>query len=133
MFNGIIKYTGTIKKINKTKKNCYLEISTKMKLLKSEIGSSISCSGACLTIDNCRRNLICFYISKETLKRTTFKLHKKGDLINLEKSLKFGERISGHFVQGHVDTTATVNSILKIGKSLLIELFQKNMSQKLSI
>ena len=120
MFNGIIKNTGQISKIYKKNNNCYMEISTKMKFTKSEIGSSISCSGACLTIEKYNRNLVKFYVSKETLNKTTFKSSKKGDIINLEKSLKYGNRISGHFVQGHVDTTCTIQKIHFIGKSCLI-------------
>ena len=122
MFNGIIKNTGKISKIYRKNNNCYVEISTKMKFTKSEIGSSISCSGTCLTIENYSRNLVKFYVSKETLNKTIFKISKSGDIINLEKSLKYGNRISGHFVQGHVDTTCSVKKILFIGKSRLINL-----------
>ena len=120
MFNGIIKNTGKISKIYKKNDNCYIEISTKMKFTKSEIGSSISCSGACLTIENYNKNLVKFYVSKETLNKTIFKTSKSGDIINLEKSLKYGNRISGHFVQGHVDITSSIKKILFIGKSWLI-------------
>ena len=120
MFNGIIKNTGKISKIYRKNDNCYVEISTKMKFTKSEIGSSISCSGTCLTIENYSRNLVKFYVSKETLNKTIFKTSMSGDIINLEKSLKYGNRISGHFVQGHVDTTCSVKKILFIGKSCLI-------------
>ena len=120
MFNGIIKNTGKISKIYRKNNNCYVEISTKMKFTKSEIGSSISCSGTCLTIENYSRNLVKFYVSKETLNKTIFKTSMSGDIINLEKSLKYGNRISGHFVQGHVDTTCSIKKILFIGKSCLI-------------
>ena len=117
MFNGIIKNTGQISKIYKKSNNCYMEISTKMKFTRNEIGSSISCSGTCLTIEKYNRNCVKFYVSKETLNKTTFKSSKKGDIINLEKSLKYGNRISGHFVQGHVDTTCAIQKIHFIGKS----------------
>tara|TARA_Y100000590_G_scaffold449832_1_gene588611 strand:+ start:903 stop:1496 length:594 start_codon:yes stop_codon:yes gene_type:complete len=120
MFNGIIKNTGIINKISKRNNNCVLEILSKMKFSKSEIGSSVSCSGACLTVEKLSKKKIIFYLSKETLNKTVFKLSKRGDLINLEKSLKYGERVSGHFVQGHVDTTATVKKINYIGKSWLV-------------
>ena len=98
-----------------------------MNFKKSEIGSSISCSGACLTIEKCKKNYAKFYLSKETLKRTIFKFSKKNDVINLEKSLKYGNRVSGHFVQGHVDTTCSVKRISFIGKSWLINF---NLSKK---
>ena len=120
MFSGIIKSTGKVRRIYKKNKNCYLEIYTKMKFKKSEIGSSISCSGACLTVEKYNRNIVKFYVSKETLSKTTFKSLKKGNLINLEKSLKYGNRISGHFVQGHVDTTCSIKKIDFIGKSWII-------------
>ena len=120
MFCGIIKHTGKINKINKINYNCVIEILSKIKFSKSEIGSSVSCSGTCLTLEKYKGNLSKFYISKETLNRTNFKSSNKGDLINLEKSLKFGDNISGHFVQGHVDTTSTIKRIDFVGKSWFI-------------
>ena len=120
MFNGIIKNTGRVKKINKKNNNTILEIFSNIKLKKDEVGSSISCSGACLTVETYHKNSIKFFISKETLSKTIFKSSKKGDKINLEKPLKYGERISGHFVQGHVDTTSSIKKINIIGKSSLI-------------
>ena len=138
MFNGIIKNTGIINRLYKKNNNCFLYILSKIKFTKKEIGSSISCSGACLTLEKYNRNLSKFYISKETLSKTIFKTSKKGDIINLEKPLKFGERISGHFVQGHVDTTAAVKKINLVGKSLQINFkfskkFKKYLVQKGSI
>jgi len=138
MFSGIIKNTGRINKIYKRNNNCFLEISSKIKFTNSEIGSSISCSGACLTLKKHNRNLGKFYISNETLSKTTFKSSKKGDIINLEKSLKYGERISGHFVQGHVDVALTIKKIDLIGKSWKIyfklpKKFKKYIVQKGSI
>ena len=120
MFNGIIKNTGSVNKIYKKNNNCVIEILSEMKFSKDEIGSSISCSGTCLTIERFNKNLVKFYISKETLTKTIFKSLKKGDIINLEKSLKYGERISGHLVQGHVDTTGTIKKIDFVGKSWFI-------------
>jgi riboflavin synthase len=138
MFNGIIKNTGIINKIIKKNNNCFLEIKSKMKFSTKEVGSSISCSGVCLTLDKIKGNLVNFYVSKETLNKSTFKLLRKGNVINLEKSLKFGNRISGHFVQGHVDTTAIIKSINFIGHSWFINFkisskFRKYLIQKGSI
>ena len=111
MFNGIINNTGKIEKISFFNSNCYLRVTSKMRFYKDEIGSSISCSGTCLTIEKCNKNSAEFYLSKETINKTNFKNVKKGEIINLEKSLKFNQRISGHFVQGHIDTTSTVTNI----------------------
>ncbi len=138
MFNGIIKHTGKISKIYKNNNNCILEILSKIKFSKNEIGSSISCSGTCLTLEKYKGNLSKFYISKETLNRTNFKSSNKGDLINLEKSLKYDDRISGHFVQGHVDTTSTIKKIDFVGKSWFVNFklpkkYKKYLIQKGSI
>ena len=130
MFNGIIKNIGVLKKINKYKKNCTLEIYSKMIMSKKEIGDSISCSGVCLTVEKFNKSSLFFYVSQETLKRTIFNTAKKGDLINLEKSLKYGERVSGHFVQGHVDATGTIKKINVIGKSWMMEFKIKNIFKK---
>ena len=121
MFTGIIKHTGKIKKIYTKNKNCRIEILSNIKFSKREIGSSISCSGTCLTLEKYKKNLSKFYVSKETLKRTIFKYSTKGDIINLEKSLKYGNRVSGHFVQGHVDCTSVIEKINVIGKTWLIK------------
>ena len=138
MFSGIIRHAGKINKIYKNNNNCVIEILSKIKFSKFEIGSSISCSGTCLTLEKYKGNLSKFYISKETLNRTNFKFSNKGDLINLEKSLKYGDRVSGHFVQGHVDTTSTIKKIVFVGKSWIISLklkkkYKKYLIQKGSI
>ena len=73
MFNGIIKKTGVINKIYHKNKDCLLEIKSKMKFSKEEIGSSIACSGVCLTLDNFKSNKIQFYLSKETINNSNFK------------------------------------------------------------
>ena len=138
MFSGIIKHTGKISKIYIKNNNCIIEILSKIKFSKSEIGSSISCSGACLTLEKYKGNLSKFYISKETLNRTNFKSRNRGDLINLEKSIKYGDRVSGHFVQGHVDTTSIIKKIYFVGKSWFINFkltkkYKKYLIQKGSI
>jgi len=120
MFNGIIKNIGIITDIKKKNNNFFLAINSKMKFKKDEIGSSVSCSGTCLTIEKYNRNISHFYLSKETLNRTIFKSSKVGDIINLEKSLIYGDKVSGHFVQGHVDTTSYIKKITFLGKSWLV-------------
>tara|TARA_Y100000590_G_C15720587_1_gene1013421 strand:- start:2420 stop:3007 length:588 start_codon:yes stop_codon:yes gene_type:complete len=138
MFSGIITHTGKINKINKKKNNCFIEIKSSIKFKNKEIGSSISCSGVCLTLENFNKKFMKFYLSRETLKKSIFNFLQKGDLINLEKSLIFGDRISGHFVQGHVDCTSKVKKIQHLGKSWLIsfklsEKYRKYIVQKGSI
>ena len=127
MFNGIIKNIGRVHSINRYKNNYILTINSNLKFRKKEIGSSISCSGTCLTLEKFKKNLSTFYISKETLIRTNFRFLKKNNPINLEKSMKYGNLISGHFVQGHVDCTSKIKKINFIGKSCFLDLsLQKN-------
>ena len=126
MFNGIIFNKGKIKLIEKNKNNILIGIKSKLKFKKKEIGSSISCNGVCLTVSKISKGLVFFYISRETLKRSNFKDIKIGQIINLEKSLIYGQKISGHFTQGHVDTTARIVKINIIGKSWEIKLKIKN-------
>ena len=111
MFNGIIINKGKIFKIINSKKETILFVKTNMTFKKNEIGSSIACSGACLTLESYKKNIARFFLSKETLSRTNFKYIKNNDVINLEKSLIYGQRISGHYVQGHVDTISTIKNI----------------------
>tara|TARA_Y100001970_G_scaffold283731_1_gene399634 strand:- start:1032 stop:1607 length:576 start_codon:yes stop_codon:yes gene_type:complete len=121
MFNGIIKNTGKVIRIDKNINESSINVNSNIEFSRDEIGSSISCSGVCLTLVNFNKKSCKFYISKETINRTNFKNVKKNTIINIEKSLKYGDRISGHFVQGHVDTTSKVLSINPIGKSWYID------------
>jgi len=85
-----------------------------------DIGASISCSGICLTLKKVSDNTLFFDVSDETRDKTNFSTWKVGSLINLEKSLKVGDELGGHFVYGHVDTTAIIRSIKKINGSYRI-------------
>ena len=120
MFNGIIYKIGRISKINKNNNYSEIVIKTDYKFEKSEIGSSLCCNGTCLTITKVNNAHVSFYLSNETLRRSNFRSAKIGDLINIEKSLNYGNKISGHYVQGHVDTTSIVTKITVIDKTWII-------------
>ena len=122
MFNGIVFNTGKVKSIKKSVNNILIGIETGLKFTTNDLGSSVSCNGVCLTVIKITNKIINFYISKETLKRTNFKFIKKNEIINLEKSLTFGQKISGHFSQGHVDTVANIKKIIFLDKTWLIRL-----------
>jgi len=139
MFNGIIFNTGKIRLLNKDLNNTLVSIESNLKLTKKDLGSSISCNGVCLTVTKIKGKLLFFYISKETLEKSNFNLLKINQVINLEKSLSYGQKISGHFTQGHVDTTAIIKKILILGKTWLIRFkindrkFNKFIVEKASI
>ena len=121
MFNGIIYNTGKVCSIIKTKNSLYIGIQSKLKFNQKEIGSSVCCNGACLTLTKVKNNIIYFYISNETLKRTNFKLLKTNHIINLEKSILYGQNISGHFIQGHVDTVAKIIKLDIVDKTWILK------------
>ena len=126
MFNGIIFNKGTIKSIKKNSKSILIGIKSNLKIKKAELGSSINCNGVCLTLVKIYKKIIYFYISIETIRRSNFSKIKIGDEVNLEKSLVYGQKISGHFTQGHVDTTAKVKKILLVDNSWILKLEFKN-------
>ena len=133
MFNGITYNTGKIEIIKKNKNSIFLGIRSNLRFNNKDLGTSISCNGVCLTLSKIKKGLIFFYISNETIKRSNFKRIKIGQIINLEKSLIYGQKISGHFTQGHVDTTGKVKKINLIDKSweLMLEVRNKNFSKYL--
>lgn len=139
MFNGIVFNTGKVKKKNISNSGLVLTIDSKININpKKEIGSSISCSGVCLTLTKYKNKNLSFYVSKETIKRSNLSMLKINDIVNLEKSIKFGDRISGHFVQGHIDTMARVKKIKLFGKAWCIDFsiekkFKKYLINKGSI
>ncbi len=126
MFNGIILNLGIVKKIAKRRKDINIFIKSSLKIGKTSIGMSISCDGVCLTLITINNKLLEFYLSNETIKKSKFKYVKVNDIINLELPLKFGQKISGHICQGHVDCTAKVSFIKKVDKSYLFEFIIKN-------
>ena len=115
MFTGIIKNIGTIKTLTKKNNGYFLSVISNLNFTKKDIGTSISCSGVCLTLTkikkNNKKNELFFYLSKHTVLTSAFKYLKSGDIINLEKSMKYGDEFAGHFVQGHVDTTIKVLNV----------------------
>ena len=134
MFTGIIDHNGEITKVIKRKnKDITIIVSTKFKPKDIKLGSSICCNGICLTvckISKLKNNLeLSFEVSNETIICTNISHIKIGSKINLEKSLRMGDEISGHFVFGHVDEVSKLLSIKRIKGSHQLK-FSK--SKKLS-
>ena len=132
MFNGIIFNKGKVKKILKRPKGINIFIVSDIKLSKKDIGISVACDGVCLTLISIKNKVMEFYLSNETIKRSNFKYLKLNDQINLELPLKYGQKISGHICQGHVDTVGKIISIKKIDKSYLFD-FNLNPREKKNI
>ncbi len=138
MFNGIIYNQGEVHKINVTKKGTSIFVHSKNLISKKKIGMSIAVDGVCLTLVSYKKNILEFYLLRETINRSKFKYTKKGDIVNLELPLKFGQDISGHICQGHIDTTSKVLKISKNGNSRILEFninknYKKLLIEKASI
>ncbi len=138
MFNGIIYNQGKVKRISDSKKGKSIFIYSKIPLSKKKVGISIACDGVCLTLVSYKKNILEFYLLDETINRSKFKYLKIGDIINLEMPLTFGQDISGHICQGHVDTISKVSKIKKRGASRILEFnvnkkYKKILIEKASI
>tara|TARA_B100001142_G_scaffold257067_1_gene258589 strand:- start:868 stop:1461 length:594 start_codon:yes stop_codon:yes gene_type:complete len=138
MFNGIIFNQGLITRIHKRTKGINIFIKSDLKLNNKDLGVSVACDGVCLTLISIKKKIMEFYLSNETVKRSKFRYLKSNDQINLELPLKYGQKISGHICQGHVDTTGKILSIKKVDKSYIFDLEinpkeRKNLIEKASI
>lgn len=109
MFSGIVE--GTAKVVSNDKGRLVVDLPIEGVVL----GESIAIDGVCLTVVG---GYFDFDVSEETLRKTTLGLKKAGDRINYERSLKVGDRISGHFVTGHVDCVGRIRSIIEEGNSV---------------
>ena len=121
MFNGIIFNQGIVQNIEKRPKGINIFVKSDLKLNNNDIGVSVSCDGVCLTLITIRTKVMEFYLSNETIQRSKFKFLKVNDKINLELPLKYGQKISGHICQGHIDTVGIISNIKMIDKSYLFE------------
>ena len=125
MFSGIIENIGFVLKFEK-KKDYRFVLDTNLIYNDIKKGSSVCCNGICLTVISKKKKKkytqLSFDVSQETINCSNFNLIKIGDEINIEKSLRVGDEISGHFVFGHVDDTSKLISVKKVGDSHEIKL-----------
>ena len=121
MFTGIIEGQGRIKKFDIKTKNrsaAKMEIDLGNLAKGLHIGDSVAINGVCLTATNISKNNAEFEMIGETLKKTNLGMIKPGDKVNIERSLKVGERMEGHFVLGHIDGTGKIIKIEKLAKEI---------------
>lgn len=116
MFSGIVEELGKVRNIASSS----WEINANVVLQNTKIGDSISVNGVCLTVTKFDQDNFTVDVTPETIRRSNLGLLQAGSIVNLERSLRVGDRIGGHFVQGHVDTTAKVSTVKKEGNSYLV-------------
>ena len=119
MFSGIIETTGTITKIDPIAAGVRLRLQTNLPTQAVSLGESICTNGACLTVTAIEADQLSFDVSAESLRRTTLGELHVGDSVNLERSLRLEDRLSGHLVWGHVDGVGRIISIQPEGDSFL--------------
>ena len=120
MFTGIVEGLGKVRRLTLKGADAVLDIDAGISLEDVSLGDSIAVNGACLTVTSLQQNNFQADVSAETLSRTTLKLLQAGHKVNLEKSLRVGGFVGGHFVLGHVDATARILSRMQKSGSLII-------------
>ncbi len=108
MFSGIIEATGVVRQVAGRASARRLTVAVGVVGRGARVGESIAVNGVCLTVASSRAGVLAFDVVAETLRCTTLGEVATGDRVNLERSLKVGDRVSGHFVVGHVDGVGTI-------------------------
>lgn len=116
MFTGIITDIGTVRSAEQ-RGDLRLVVGSAYDMAGVDLGASIACSGACLTVVDKGPDWFAVDVSAETAARTAAGLWQSGARLNLERALKVGDELGGHIVAGHVDAVATVASAIEVGGS----------------
>jgi riboflavin synthase len=126
MFTGIVEETGIVEAIRPTRTAIELTVRAKVCGRGVKIGDSIAVNGCCLTVVKLASRkggkLIGFDLLKETWKLTNLQFARVGSLVNLERSLKVGGRLDGHFVTGHIDGTGKIVRWERAGQDYVLEI-----------
>lgn len=110
MFTGIIEEVGEIEAIERDKENLHLHVRARC-TPELKVDQSVAHNGVCLTVVAIKEDVYQVTAIKETLEKTNLGELRQGDLVNLERGMRLGDRLDGHIVQGHVDQTATCTGI----------------------
>ncbi|HOH47037.1 MAG TPA: riboflavin synthase [Candidatus Cloacimonadota bacterium] len=122
MFTGIIEALGELKSKRQNGDQTLITLSRPSSFDNLKYGSSIACNGICLTVVELRAESFTVQVMNETVKKTTVSHWQTGERINLERALKLGDRLDGHWVQGHVDKTALLLERTTIKDALYLKL-----------
>jgi riboflavin synthase len=119
MFSGIVEEVGMIETITQRPGGITLTIRAQNVLKDTQIGASIAVNGVCLTVVRCDAATFDVEVAPETLRKTSLGQYQEGGGVNLERSLLANGRIGGHFVQGHVDSTAEIVAMQADGEGVM--------------
>jgi riboflavin synthase len=134
MFTGIVEGTAKVRSVSKSKNRAdtVMRVQLGTRLARGlKVGDSVCINGACLTVAKLSRGDAEFEMVAETIRRTNLGLVKPGDKVNIERSMRVGDRLEGHFVLGHVDGTGTIEEIVKLPAEtkLWIKLDNKDLAK----
>ena len=115
MFTGLVEEIGTVLSLKQRETVAEIAIRAQAVLEGVAVGDSIAIAGVCLTVTAFDARSFTVQAVRETLGRTTIGTFRPGKHVNLEHALKAGDRLGGHFVQGHVDGIGTIASIVPVG------------------
>lgn len=113
MFTGLVEELGRVSSVLRGSHSIRLTISADKVLKDVKLGDSIAVDGACLTVVSFTAHIFAADIMPETFDRTTLSERKNGDYVNLERTLRLGDRLGGHIVSGHVDGVGVIESITR--------------------
>lgn len=119
MFSGIIETTGKLTKVEQTSEGAKLILTVNIPTTEVSLGESICINGACMTVTAIGDTELSFDVSAESLRKTNLGDLQPGSIVNLERSLRMNDRLSGHVVSGHVDGVGHIQSIQPEGDSFL--------------
>jgi riboflavin synthase len=122
MFTGIVEGLGKVKRLTMKGADAVLEIEAAIDLNDIALGDSIAVNGTCLTVTARNQNIFNADVSAETLDKTNLKRLHTADKVNLEKSLRVGGYLGGHFVLGHIDAAGRILSQTQKSGSLILAL-----------
>ena len=124
MFTGIVKGIGMVTSVSKSKSGAEIAIRVRLGRLGRglERGDSVCINGACLTATKLSKSEAEFEMVAETIRRTNLGHVEPGEMVNIERSLRVGDRLEGHFVLGHVDGTGVIDDIQKMSSETIIQI-----------
>jgi len=111
MFTGIIEHLGKVKQVKLQTSSAIIVVDVGPLSDDVSPGDSIAVNGACLTVTQIKDSQVYFDVSTETLNKTNIGELKISDKVNIERSLKMGNKLGGHFVTGHVDGVGVINKV----------------------
>ena len=133
MFTGLIEQIGTVKHIQVRNDFKILTVESGYKTSDFQLGESIACDGACLTVVSFDKKSFTVEASSETIARTILGMYKAGSKLNLERAMKLGDRMGGHLVSGHIDTVGKIEYLKPAGDSIEIAVSFSNEFDSLVI